>query len=158
MKALSSTTRTVRFAGSRMLLAGAASEDTIALLERADLDTPVVEMEVDAPAVIAADVLGADVDPAGGQEVREHARAAGELGADAFDIGTEPGHLGKQERHRRRRELRRVRAIARHRLVGEQDVRETADARRAVIERDRHARPEPDRDERLLITADGTLR
>src|SRR5690349_16858064 len=102
MKALSSTTRTVRFAGSRMLLAGAASEDTIALLERADLDTPVVEMEVDAPAVIAADVLGddadaaplerlargddvavADVDPAGGQEVREHARAAGELGADA---------------------------------------------------------------------------
>src|SRR3954470_2808416 len=136
MNALSSTTRTPRFDVSRSVLAGAGSDDTVALLQRTDLAPPVVEMEVHAPAMIAADVLGddldaaplqclsrggdvavADVDPPAGQEIREHARAADELRPHAAGVRAETGHLGEEDVDRRRRELRRVGAVARHRLV-----------------------------------------
>src|SRR5690349_19519903 len=168
MKALSSTTSTARLDGSRAVPMATASEDTIALLEGPDFDPSVVEMEVHAPPMIAADVLGddadlvplqrlprgrdvaiADVDAAARQEVGEHTRAADELGAYARRVGAETGHLGEEERHGRRRELRRVRAVARHRLVGEECVGESTDTRHAVVERDRDARAEADRDEYL---------
>src|SRR3954465_13150478 len=132
MNALSSTTRTPRFDVSRSALAGAASDDTVAFLQRTDLDTPIVEMEVHAPAMIAADVLGddvdaaplqclsgggnvalSDVDPAAGQEIREHARAPDEL--RPYNAGARPptGPLGAAEGDRPRRAPRRGCAGAR---------------------------------------------
>ena len=62
MNALSSTTSTD--SGVSLLTlrapANAALEDTIALLQRADFDLPVVEEEVHASAMVAPDVLGED--------------------------------------------------------------------------------------------------
>src|SRR5512132_1008702 len=92
MKALSSTTSTV---AGRL-------EDTISLLERPHLDAAVAQVEVHAASVVESRVLGddrdsgggerlacrgdvalADVDPGAVDELPEHARAAGDLGADA---------------------------------------------------------------------------
>src|SRR5689334_1093443 len=177
MNALSSTTSTARFDGSRAVPPATASEDTVALLEGPDFHASVVEMEVHASPVIAADVFGddadlvalerlprggdiaiADVDAATRQEVREHTRAADELGAHPRRVGAETGHLGEKKGDGRRGELRRIRPVARHRFVGEQRVGESTDTRYAVVERDRDARAETDRDEYLVIAADGALR
>src|SRR5829696_1435181 len=92
MKALSSTTSTV----ARLL------EDTISLLERPHLEAAIAQVEIYAPAVVEARVLGddrdvrrgerlasggdvalADVDAGAVHELPEHARATGDLGADA---------------------------------------------------------------------------
>src|SRR5215207_1887006 len=104
MNALSSTTRTVE----RPL------EDTVPLLERPYLDASVAQVEVHAAAVVEPRVLGdqrdarrgeclarggdvslADVDPRAVHELPEHARAAGDLGADPrARRHAEGAHLG----------------------------------------------------------------
>src|SRR4051812_14259400 len=108
MKALSSTTRTERRPPGAPLPNGAALEDTIPFLQRSDLDPSVVEEEMDAASVVAPHVLGddrytarpqrlprrgdvaiADVDPAGRDQIGEHARAADELRADSSRVGAE---------------------------------------------------------------------
>src|SRR5688572_1573654 len=92
MKALSSTTSTV----------GGPLEDTVSLLERPHLDAAVAQVEVHAAAVVEPRVLGdeldlrdgerfarrddvalPDVDAGAVDELAEHARTAGDLGADA---------------------------------------------------------------------------
>src|SRR5690348_362610 len=126
MNALSSTTRTVGSPPPRVTPSVAMLEDTVALLERADLEAAVGDGEVHTPAMIAPDVFGddrhaalgerrscrgdvpvADVDRARGDETGEHTRAADELRVDAALIGAEADHLGEERGDRRGRELRR---------------------------------------------------
>src|SRR4051794_20547726 len=109
MNALSSTTRTRSF-----------SEDTEPLLQRPHFDSAILEEEEDAPTVIAAHILGddrdldlrqhctnggdvafTDVDAAGGNEIREHARSTHDLRAHTFALRPEHTHLVQQERHHR---------------------------------------------------------
>src|SRR5687768_10985277 len=130
MNALSSTTRTVRL------------EDTVADLQGSDLEPAIAEVEVHAATVLPADVLGhqrnagilerlagrdgialAHVDPAGGDERGEHARAAGDLGGD-LGARTAPPHLLDEKRDRRRGELGRVGGVARQRWARDENVRE----------------------------------
>src|SRR5437868_10617572 len=122
MNALSSTTSTDGGGIVGWSPVGATLEDTIALLERSHLYPSVVQVEMDAPPVIAADVLGddrhairlerltsgsdiaiADVDAARRQQIREHARAADELRPHPARVGAETHHLGEERHDRRRR-------------------------------------------------------
>src|SRR5689334_14788182 len=173
IKALSSTTRTDRGPPVVPVPNGAALEDTVALLQRSDFDASVVEKEVHASSVVAPDVLGddwdihlaqrlsrrsnvavADGDAASRDQIREHACAADELRANAALIGAEASHLGKQEGHGGRGEFRRVGMLARHRLIGQERVRETPHPCRPVVQRDRDTGPKADRNQRLIITTD----
>src|SRR2546423_1211870 len=175
MNALSSTTSTDLSTPPSAVLADAL-DDTVPLLERPHFGASIAEVEVHAPAVIAADVLGddgnaaieeglsrghdvalADVDAAGGEQVREHARAADELRADTPDIRADARHLGKEEGDGRRREFGRVGSVACHRFAGQQHVGEAPDAGDGIIEQDRDTRAESDRGERLLIAADSAV-
>src|SRR6185369_5029786 len=122
MKALSSTTRTL----------DTGLDDTISLLQRADLDPPVIKIEVHAAPVIETGVLGeqryaflrehlargrdvsfAHVDARARHELPEHARAADDLGADASSVRrAELLHLLEHHGHDRLRKLRRIRRLA----------------------------------------------
>src|SRR5689334_16875736 len=131
MKALSSTTRT------RFL------EDTGSFPHGPYFDASVGDMEVHAAAVVAADVFAddldlslgedvayrgdvalADVDPARGRQVAEHARPADDLGADAPGNRPELLHLREDQGYDGSRKLRRIRPISRHRFAREQHVRQ----------------------------------
>src|SRR5512133_2486431 len=122
MNALSSTTRTRGFDDL---------EDTRAFPERADFDSAILEVQIHAASVIAAGILAddgnlrvgqhrangrhvalADVDCATRHQVAEHARAAGDLRADASSRRAESPHLFENERYRAGRKLRRIRAVA----------------------------------------------
>src|SRR4051794_16727242 len=116
MKALSSTTSTVRTAPAPLDGRPPAAptpplDRDIALLERADEDAPGREVEEDAAAVLAAHVLrqqrdaellqhlpgGDDVALAhlqarGGEQVGEHARPAGDPRRDARVAGPQRAH------------------------------------------------------------------
>src|SRR5437867_416885 len=176
MNALSSTTSTDRSAPPWPVPLAGALDDTVPLLEGPHFGAPIAEVKVHAPAVTAPDVLGddanaaieerlarggdvalADVDAAGGEQVREHARAADELRAHSPDVRADARHLRQQEGDGRRGELGRIGSVARHRFAGQQHMGEAANASRGVIQQDRHARAEPDRGERLLIAADGAV-
>src|SRR4051794_6503754 len=122
MKALSSTTRT-----------RGLSELIRPLPKGPHFDPAIVHEQVDAPPVIgpsvraddwnlrsgerrahSGNVAFADVHRATGHQVAEHARAAGDFRADPFARRAKAAHVLEQNRNDRRRELRRVRAIARH--------------------------------------------
>jgi len=67
--------------------------------------------------------------------------AADNPGAHAATNRAEHAHLIEHDRQDRPRELRGVRPVARHGFVGQQNMRETSDARGRVVQHDRHARP-----------------
>src|SRR5579883_1036714 len=159
MKALSSTTSTVR--GARRRPPG--SENVLAIRQGFDDDPTVGDVQKDAAAVAAADVLRDDrnpglgqraprrldvaeshVDPAGGEQGAEHAGPAGELGRER-PLGAELLHLLEQQRHGSRRELRAIAAVTRHALARQQHVRQPAHARPRVVEGDRDTGAEPQR-------------
>src|SRR6185503_15062776 len=156
MNALSSTTSTLRTSPSAP--AAAALDDTISLLEGANLHAPVAQVEVYAAPVVAADVFRddrhaalhqcltsrdhialADVDAPTREQAGEHARAADELRAHTARVGAEPRHLRQQQRDRRCGKLRGIRAVARHRLARQQHMREPAHPGGRIIQDDRHA-------------------
>src|SRR5215207_3900965 len=136
MKALSSTTST----DARLL------EDTISLLQRPHLEAAIAQVEIHASTVVEPRVLGddrdlrraerfagsgdvalADVDAGAVHQLPKHARAAGDLGADARAGGhAEAAHLGEHDWHDRLGELGRVRRLPRHGHAREEDVRERA--------------------------------
>src|SRR6476469_3890992 len=166
MNALSSTTSTV--AGDL--------DDTVALLERAYLEPAVGQVEVHAASVVESRVLGDDRHPRRGErlarcgdvalahvdagvvdELPEHARPADDLGGDACVACAQLAHLLQHEGDDRLRKLRRVADLARHGLARQEDVRERADLRVAIIERDRDARAQPDRGEDVRAAANGVV-
>src|SRR5688572_20950501 len=161
MKALSSTTSTVR-----------CLEDTLPHLERADGDAAVGQIEVDAASVVAAGVVGEDGDvgrlehpsrrldvalahvhSARRKERREHAGAADDL-RRRLSPCAHPLHLLHQERYGGGRKLRAVAGVARQPLARQEDVRQSADLRRRIVEHDGDAGAESDRRDDGLTVAD----
>src|SRR6185503_9903463 len=145
---ISDTMRRMNALSSTMSTRGlpARLEDTRSFPQGPNFDTTVTHMKKDTPAIVAPRILGdngyigvrqrvahgddvplADIDPAGRQEIPEHARAADDLGAHALETCAEPPHFIEQQRNGGAGELGRVRAIARHRLARQQHVRHAAD-------------------------------
>src|SRR5712691_3058753 len=156
ISALSSTTRTV----------GLPSDDFDFTAHRADLDAAVDEVEADRPTLTAADRFALDRDRrhaqgvarrddialahlqgARGHQGGEHRGAAGELGVEAAAIRTERDEALDEERDRRLREFRGVLGVARQALGRQQDVGHGAGPGPGIVEHDRHARAQPQRDD-----------
>ena len=192
MKALSSTTSTVRGAVAASTVApalpaapsrrnpspafvasGRASGRASAGLRAHGRPSPCCaraavrsHVEVDAAPVLTADVLGEDRysgrvqrlarrDDVALAHVHSRPRRAGcgtcsprpPAAPPARPPRAQARHVAEEHGHRRGRELGRVARIARHRRLREQHVREPADARRRVVQHDRHAGAEPERDQ-----------
>src|SRR5215204_1113911 len=164
MNALSSTTRTVRWL-----------EDTLSHLERLHHHVTVGQVEVDAAPVLAArvrrdewnlrqaehapgrlDVALAHVDASGRKQRGEHAGAADDLGHGPTPRAALPHRL-QQHGDGGGRKLRPILAIERQALAGQENVREPANARRAIVEHDRDARPQPYRRDDRVTGRDGIV-
>src|SRR4029077_16547687 len=167
MSALSSTTRTL----------GRRSEDDGMGTDGADLHTPIRHREPYGTPRAAAHRLAHDGDARAAQhvaardevalthlhgprrhELGEHARPARQLGDQAPRLGAERAELLDEERDGRLGKLGRVRGVPREALRRQENVGHRAGARVRVVQHDRYARSEPQRDEDRVAALGGPVR